>query len=501
MKNNPAPQSSSVSNTASHMPKPRSFVARGVSWLLISGVVFATAWIATYLRYSSQRSLLTENVLLLNLFVLPVILTGVIAFGRYLYRSYLAQLAAEEQARQQVIATTKATEAAKQDRATDRRFDHISILAASVYTPLGNNAADIMAILEKQGPLAALSLDSNLLDTDGNTLITARIEALDKADAEDLSRTARIAGILRNTLDDLLVGVDFETLQEAIGQYKVATASDVKPEIEVFYQQHDTTQQPPELQVHLILPEALPAQSITSLSNQLREQIKASALGPLLLHLSLHHDTGAVYPLVNSAISTMLESTGKIILLAGADSLIDEAIIDTLLAQNKIRTVSEPSGRLSAEKLIPGEGGAALLLASSNLTQHNVQPLATLHRPAIAAANEAGCDLISCAHLLGSIESNQPLPEITQAFCDSPHSRSNQAVAQALSIALHHIDPIAQRVSVNQAFGYMGVAGGISSLALAAQHTDQSESGAICIGAQDGLNAAVTLLPSNTVHS
>ena len=500
MLDNPTRTITSISNTSSHTPKPRSVIAQGVSWLLLSGTVFIVAWIATYFRYTNQRSLLTENVLVLNLFVLPVILTGVIAFGRYLYRNYLAQQAEEEQAKQQAIAAEKAAEEAKLERAADRRFDHISVFAASVYTPLGNSTTDIMATLEKQGPMAALALDSSLLDQNGYSLITARIQALDEQDANDIIHTTRIAEILRNTLDDLLIEADIDALQEAITQSESPATRDEKSEAATFYQQQDTSPALPELQVHLILPEILPAQSFTTLSNQLREQIKLSSLSALPLHLTLHHDASAVYLLINNSISALREIPSQIILIAGADSLINEALIDTLLTQNKIRTVSEQGGRLSADKLIPGEGGAALILVSATLAQHGIQPLATLHRPAIAADadNEAGSDIISRAHLHTGVKPNQPLPDITQAYCDSPHSRTNHDVAQALSIALHHINPIAQRVSVNQAFGYTGVAGGITSIALAAQHTAQAGCGAICIGAHEKLDAAITLIPANT---
>ena len=497
----PAQQISSISNMATNIPKPRSMLAQGVSWLLISGAVFVAAWIATYFRYANQRSLLTENVLVLNLFVLPVILTGVIAFGRYLYRSYLAQQAEAEQVRQQAIATEKAAEAAKQARAADRRFDHISILAASVYTPLGTDAADIIKALEEKGPMAALSLDSSLLDLNGHTLITARIQALDESEAEDNSHTTRIASILHNTLDELFSGIDIETLQSAISLSNAPAKREAEPEIEAFYQLQDSAPPLPELQVHLILPEGLPAQSHTSLSNQLREQIKASALRQLPLVLTLHQDASVVYPLLNTAISTLRETTSQIILLAGVDSMIDESLVNTLLMQNKIRTVNEAGGRLSADKVIPGEGGGALLLMNASLALHGITPLATIYRPAIATESETGSDMISRAHLHATEDGNQPPPDIAHAFCDSPHSRSNMDVAKALSIALHHIDPVAQRVPVNQSFGHIGMASSVTSLALAAQYTAQAACGAICIGAQEQLIAAVTLLPVNTASS
>ena len=89
-----------ISNISSNIPKPKSMLVQGMTWMLVGGAIFIVAWISTYFRYANQRSLLTENVLVINLFVLPIILTGVIAFGRYLYNSFQAQQAEKEQAQQ-----------------------------------------------------------------------------------------------------------------------------------------------------------------------------------------------------------------------------------------------------------------------------------------------------------------------------------------------------------------------------------------------------------------
>jgi len=191
-------------------------------------------------------------------------------------------------------------------------------------------------------------------------------------------------------------------------------------------------------------------------------------------------------------------STGKeLILLVGAVSHVDELTVSNWAAANRLFSAQQQ------QRKIPGEGAAALLLASHATVEHlGLSDVVVISRASIGTRDKAldaggriGGKLIEqlIAGLLNvlAIESSR----IKTVIFDADHRANHIAEAmEGVGQAFEHLEPVKDCLATGTVHGALQPIGSLLALACARSKVLLTEAPALCVSNQHELDRAVLLV-------
>lgn len=192
------------------------------------------------------------------------------------------------------------------------------------------------------------------------------------------------------------------------------------------------------------------------------------------------------------------DSTGKeLTLLLGAASHVDELTVNNWAAANRLFSAQQQ------QRKIPGEGAAALLLASHATVEHlGLSDVVVISRASIGTRDKAldaggriGGKLIEqlIAGLLNmlAIESSR----IKTVIFDADHRANHVAEAmEGVGQAFDHLEPVKDCLATGTVHGALQPIGSLLALACARSKVLLTEAPALCVSNQHELDRAVLLV-------
>lgn len=484
-------------------------------------VITALVWLASLWRWQSAQVDPAAGDLLVQLGLLPVVLTAALVasvWGIKHLRSYAAAptpLPTSKQAAPQAQPNTAAAE----------RSASVRVLAAQAQVRAGTTwQAAQSAIAEGQ---CKAELDPALKDDDGIAVFTAPMG--------ELSTDAVAA-----ELDDLLLRLAKAEPQAWAGHVPPAElkralsllAAAASPMLEVLEAQWPALQPPPSTPrtgaaSQLVLPTVsirvgLPArwqeparklatawierwlEPVLDAGFKAAGQSRAMAGTRPALQWQVHavDNAEALWLLMDQQLlQWQREQQPGLLWMLAADSLVSEELVAVMSLANELFSGRRQNGR------VPGEGAASLLLASQAWASpaKAPPPVARLHRASLAKRDKSAdaSGRITPQALQQAVTdalqgSGIEAAQVQQFTTDADHRASRTAeVYETAQALLPHVDTSEHALRLGLGCGDMGIASLLACTALTAQQVESSQATALVLGTQSPFDRlAVPLTPA-----
>lgn len=409
---------------------------RVFGYLLLVGISFALVWVLVLPRWSAQNRPIGEFEFWAYLVALPI---GIVALGLFATRLWRRR---RERANAQPEATSDAPPVAGAQPAADQRQWHI--LGMGIACPAGTSGDEVAQRLS--GDLdGIIDLDPELRNRDGFPIMSARTTPLDCSHVESWLARQQATLDVAEQRAFALAQMAFEGAFEPLASHLRSRA------------QH--------LVVRYIAADDDPATASLML-RYLEHLASAHAAQTELLSFIHHTDFNALFAALETVPVAQLEPQ----LIISAGSNLSQLAIDRLEATGMLFTAQNQQG------LIPGEAACALVLANiAPADEAQLLPLAQLSLPyrAEKPADAGRLDHRVLAQLFERVVATPDLAGSVEAvYCDAsrPGARAAEA-ASAMTDVLTHLDPVAQRHSIDALCGSAEITAPLIALALAAHAT------------------------------
>lgn len=476
-------------------------------FLLVSGalaLVFAITWAVVLWRWDVNFRAVSAGDVYLYLVALPLAIFFLGALMLYAGLRIRRAMATKDESSDAERAT--ATQDTGEDSHPDTANGAVMVIAHAVVSKLGDAAAIMQAARQSQ---TAVGLDDSLLDSEGYRIYGARIEDLDATQlpphielpgaALGPVRLARMRALLTQLLGELTGKLDLAAALEPLpaataapgnaGMTPRTTIVDTRPAAE-----------PQTLRVALYTPRLSGAEEAQMLEALFEEAWRRSGWAAQRHSLTVEEDDGTRAWREADRLIAAADGAPLTLLLA-VDSWFDETLLGELDAAQRLRTARRASG------LTPGEGAAALVLASAGWREQRGLPaLAQLRRghfmargrPASAKGPTNSTALDECAARAMERAKTEEKNYVA-VVCDSdlPGGRSTET-----ALTMHHVlpglDTSADRLEVPAALGHPGAACGLMMLAVATACVEAEQNGVLCLtAAHETERGAMALLPQD----
>lgn len=470
--------------------------------VLLGLVVGALVWLVTLWRWQTSNHDASGAEIVGQLFVLPVLLTGVLllaVWGVGKVRADAAKPVVVKAAARSVAAQPMAAPA------VDERRLSVAVLQSAVNLSAGGSAEQALAQLQS-GQLRP-GLDPELQDVDGLPVFSARLPELDvdrlreRLPTEVSDRVVRALSLLQDPADALMgravaLAEDWAVAATPVGS-PAAAASDQPAYLNgMAPPMPEATRRAamlPRLSVRLALPSGWSDAEREHAAAWLRmrcallsDECEAFRASPAMAHVHALDHTEALWSLLDQqTVQWSREGSPQWGVVLVADSAIDAAEVERRQAVGELFTSLHQTGR------IPGEAAAGLLLVSPSwpgLAEQSPLP-ARLFRPvrlrrekSADAAGRVGPAVLREA-LDQALRVCAALPDhLARVLADGDHRASRTAeLFEALQELAPGLDPMLTVTRVGEACGDLGLAGGLVPAALATDVAQQDDAAGVTL--------------------
>ncbi len=463
-------------------------------WLLIAAVV----WLFTVWRWQTTDVAVSDRDIVLQLLVLPVLLTASLVGALWGLRHVRAAASSQPAApAAQAVRSPGATEGAVgSDEAL--REAQAWLLASAVVLPVGNRPDAAWSALCGQPPRPGL--DPHLLDHDGLPVFTSRATWVDEALSEDDGAPAPgghvppvrvqrawqlMQPVLAQLLDEVvLAGPEAPSaslaaapLSEEPVSMKAHLAGVAAPVSAQQRMAHEAGR--PSLTVRLVLPSAWTVedqawfvQAVRHASGALLDWAEQTGCRALEWHTTPPETPEALWDEVDQVLVHWQRTAAPALMLVlTVDSALDDDAIERMQSRGELFTAQHQAG------LVPGEAAAGLLLACPHwpLPAAGDVPAVRLGRPLLArraksadAAGRASIDTLR-ALLDGAAARRVGGATVVGAVVTDADHRGSRAAElyESVQLSLPDLDPATQVIRVGESCGDLGAARAVAPIALA----------------------------------
>jgi hypothetical protein len=486
--------------------------------------VTALVWLITMWRWQSGRVDPSGAELALGLGVLPLMLTGVLVAGLWSVKRLRQYAGAPVVLPANAGESTAMPAAASADNA--ERDASFTVLAASAHLRAGSTWSEALESIATGD--CKPELDKHLTDDDGIALFTAPMpelatdnvaESIEKLvarlaaedPAEWRGRTAAPAELIRTLA---LLQAAIASTQDAIETQWQHLRAPPAP------RGTTTPAAPPCVSIHAAISSRWPhawQQAAEAWVSELLAPVVARGLQAAGQSVAMTCTTSAAVQLhvhrVDSAEAFWLlldqqwlqwqrEQRAGVWWAMAADSFIGEHSARAWESAGELFSGRNPLGR------VPGEGAAALLLATDSwpTADESNMPLARLHRASVMqreksadAVGRTSSQTLALAVTDALRASGCEASQIQHLSCDIDHRASRTAeLYEVANELLTHVAHDEHLLRLGQGCGELGVARLLAAAALAASQVHESNQPALLVGASPALERlAVVLTPMN----
>jgi len=456
---------------------------RAVRWVLVVTVLLAAVWGAVMWQWQRSGRQVSDADLLLYLVVLPLAVLLAVVLLRGAWRRSAV-----------VTAGAAAAAASAAAPAADASAAVAPVTAPAWYTLSGYGVVaagldDISQLLEQAAQPPALRLDPDLRDDDGLGVFTRRCTQADVVsddNAAPLARAMRAAMLAQASAESLL-----QRLAELHEVLPVEPAPEIEPA-----SGHPTLVMP---QARAAAPARPSLRVLHALPDTWRDDERADFTGrmttwweqvsPTMPGWQWHRETIAV-PSGERALQQaerrlqliQREGLDEHLVLVVADSWIDEAMVQQLLAQGLLLTAQQPQG------WVPGEAGVALLLSPARAAGAQTGGV-RLHRLSLQrrdkSVDEPG--RVSGDTLADTIDqllraAGHAAESVDQVISDTDLSRNRTTeLFEALQRALPSPQVAEHCHCLGRLTGRLGIAAAPLALAAAAAHCQREQQAVVAV--------------------
>ncbi|MDE2401506.1 MAG: hypothetical protein KGL90_07545 [Burkholderiales bacterium] len=461
----------------------------GMLWLVVAALV----WLVTLWRWQTTGHDVSGAEIVLQLLVLPVVLTVVLLLALWGVARLRNQAGSPLRVPGSVLASAEGGKTLS--AATDPRSFSVAVVDAAVHSAAGVGVEQVLMQI-RAGEIRP-DLDAHLQDVDGAPVFAARVKELDveplreRLPAEVSDRVVRVLALLQQPADQLFNRVAEMAMSWLEAQHPGASGSRPDAVTEPTMKAHLSGLTPPprsdvnraatlpRLTVRLFVPSDWTEVEREHLTAWLRMRCasladEADALRdiPPALHVHALDHGDALWALVDQqAVQWAREADPQWCVLLVADSALDEVEIERRQAVGELFTGAHQTGR------IPGEAAAAVLLTTTNwpgLPDMAPEP-ARLFRPvrlrrdkSADAAGRVGPTTLQEAMRQALSVSGACDTDLALVVADGDHRASRTAeVFEALQGVAPQLDPMLCVARVGAACGDLGLAASLVPLALA----------------------------------
>jgi hypothetical protein len=497
-------------------------------WKVLALLVVITAlvWLSTLWRWQSAQVNPEASQLLLQLVVLPLVLTAALVATVWAVkrlRSYAAAPATTPAATAQAAATPSNTGGATNARTAPHR-----VLAAAVQVRAGPAWQDAQANIATGSCKA--ELDANLKDDDGIAIFTAPMD-----DISTDSVAAALDAIATSRPPDLPADWPGHTpqpemlralssleaiLNEMIGKVEAHWPALSMPAPSARAPAHNAALPPPMVSVRVGIPARwpVPAQQLASVwLHQLfaphvdaglkvagQSRAMASAARPAVqLHVHPVDSAEAHWLLAEQQLQQWQRERQPGLLWAlVADSLVGDETVEHLSRHKELFSGRHQQGR------VPGEGGAGVLLASPTwpAPADAAPPLAVMHKASIVKRDKSAdaSGRITAQALLQAVDDTLQgtgfeAKQIQHLTTDADHRASRTAeVYETLQERLPHLDAAEHALRLGLGCGDIGIARLVACAAITATQVQESQAPALVLGAHSPFDRLALLMAPAT---
>lgn len=367
--------------------------------------------------------------------------------------------------------------------AAERAFT-IDVISAHVLTGGGRGADEILAAIaagKRPGP------DAVLFDDDGFPVFAAAIADLDTDSlAETLAeKEAALASLARQP--EVLRAMTL--LDDVLQQARERLAGLL-----------ENTAQPPAVQVVWLVPATWEASWLAPLRTWLAEQdwpVKSRS-GLTVSLLQVAGESSALARLDELIVgANRTPESDQLTLLIAAVSLIDQQRVDTWASSNLLFSAKHQ------DRLIPGEGGVAFLLATSACCDRlAIDERTRLSRVSLGARDKAvnaggrisGRLIQQLASVLLDVTGTDP-GKVMAAVADTDHRAIHAAeMLEGLDVDFAHLDPLEDCLGIGTCGGAMPPLGSLVALACAHEKARALAAPVICLSNQHATERGLLLV-------
>lgn len=424
---------------------------RALKILFLTILVFSISWLAVLIAWHSSNRAISVSDVGLYLIALPLGALALLYGGYSLWRRAPAQPHPTDHATAPQLADgAPAATPARQPGAK------IALLGSALICAAGTSAAELAESIERADEV--LDLDPALRSDDGFPVMTARVGDLDHSEldawlssmASEKPREETVRAIA------LLERVTVECLETLAGERQ--TGGKRTFELDVRCLASDAWREEEMRLARLRLEHVFDANQFQSSSLTLQSSVAVSQ--------SWHHIEQFMVA------AAPHQSPARLMLLLASGSALSATAVKHLEAAGRLFSATNQQG------IVPGEAAAALLLSSCEASSALGLPAqALLVAPLfekVSAAENRRVDHSVLARLIqtGIEELSIERGEIAALVCDGDHPSPRGAeIASAMTEAVSHLDPVAQRASIHARCGDTGAVGPLLALALSSLQT------------------------------
>ena len=472
-------------------------------------VITALVWLTTMWRWQSAQVDPSATDLVLKLGVLPVVLTAALVMTVWAVtrlRTYAVAPAAS------VAVATAPSQAATVNTAASERSAHVRVLASAVQLRAGSNWSTAQSGIANGE--CKPELDAQIKDDDGVAVFTAPLPDLATDAVADAM--AELVATLARARPDAWVG--FETPPEVLRALTLMSlaAGSMQEAIEAQWpalaalppaNRNKTAAPavPPSVSIRVAIPARWSAQSQQAASAWLEQLfdpfieagLKAAGQSRAMAHSARPAMQLHVHPVASAEAFWLLmdqqllqwqrDKEAGLLWVLAADSLVGNSDIDAMASAQELFSGNNQRGR------VPGEGAAALLLASPTWPAPPAAqpPLARLHRANLMRRDKSAdaSGRISPQTLLQTATdalqgSGWQPAQVQHLTADTDHRASRTGeVYETLLELLPHIEPGEQALRLGVGCGDLGVARLLACVALTVSQVQESQKPALVLGA------------------
>lgn len=484
------------------------FLKAAVVWLAIGAVV----WLLTIWRWQTTGHEASNGDIVLHLLALPTLLSAALLLVLWGVK------ALREQAAKPVVVATSANLVASTEEvpahAASTVVPHAWVIGEAALLPVGSDVGSAWSTL--QGTPPRPGLDADLQDLDGMPVFTARVPDMHlpvglagggelsppwwpgAGNAPPSQGVQRALLLLQPVLQDAL-GLIATLVPADSGSSIHARVSGQEPAPECMRAHLSGVAAPvsaadvaaakaraPQLTVRLCLPCSWPALErqaavdwVRGQSGSLLDWVETTGARGVRWVIEPLEQPEAVWDEVDrTLVQWSRQAQPELMLLLAVDSGIDEAHVERQQATGRLFTAAHQSGQ------VPGEGAAALLLASPHWPGLNEldntpiklwQPVRTRRDKSADALGRLGSTALGAA-LKPAFDWTQPETAHLRVVSDADHRASRSAeLFEALQDVAPGLDPMTQVTRVGEFCGDLGQARSVATAALACQALRQSD--------------------------
>lgn len=460
-------------------------------WSVISFVITAATWLAVVFWWQTTQRVVSSRDALLYLVALPV--TFLLCVG-LIQRTFFSKAAVRNVSAAQSTAVHASIATQPREKSTDVQSPNLAVVGAWTMTSISSYGDEFLNHLSEHR--SRPTPDTLLTDEQGFPVLSARAKELDTHAVEEALASAiadgeeSIAQYIDDPRDALLRSLALlESLLAQLAQdWPLNMSDDETPD------QHDRSVMtlrgipPPcdtpsglRLQVKLLLPDELDAEEVNSARTYLVRRLAAHRISAADIAIDVAKaDEGATALTVAEEFRRGVNhppasDIPQALLLLSAVSVLCPTVVEAWEARGLMFSSQQPNGRML------GEAAFGVLCANEVALQATgASPLCYLTPAVCAQRTPETKGKAKNVCLPATIEAALAAARISgevigTVICDADHrtSRALESIDAMLS-QTPRLDAIENRLALNEACGYLGVASVLGILAAGAIQADQA---------------------------